>query len=76
MHIDDVRRHQAEKDHLMRHEGKHPANEVDFRMSDRSDEDKMRDSDNMVYEQDEADKDRIPMVRNTSRRRNPESEVI
>lgn len=26
MHISDVKRMQAEKDHLMRHEGKHPAN--------------------------------------------------
>jgi len=26
MHIDEVKRYQAEKDHLMRNEGKHPAN--------------------------------------------------
>ena len=26
MHIDDVRRIQAQKDHFMRHEGTHPAN--------------------------------------------------
>jgi hypothetical protein len=26
MHISHVKHYQAEKDHLMRHEGKHPAN--------------------------------------------------
>lgn len=31
MHIDEVRKHQADKDHLMRHEGKHPANEEKMR---------------------------------------------
>jgi hypothetical protein len=28
MHINDVRKHQADKDHLMRTEGKHPANSI------------------------------------------------
>lgn len=29
MHIDDVKKMQAEKEHLMRHEGKHPANDTE-----------------------------------------------
>ncbi len=29
MHIDDVRKMQAQKDHAMRHEGKHPANNTE-----------------------------------------------
>ncbi len=30
MHISEVMQRQAEKDHLMRHEGKHPANETEM----------------------------------------------
>ena len=29
MHISEVKRMQEEKDHLMRNEGKHPANRID-----------------------------------------------
>jgi hypothetical protein len=34
MHINDVKKHQADKDHLMRTEGKHPANESKEDFSD------------------------------------------